>query len=375
MPRPSKGARLWLRPARREGGRNRPAVWIIRDGDHQESTGCGGDDRKGAETKLAEYIAAKYSPERTRSRHPACIPVADALTIYLQDVAPGHARPHETAQRAEALLGFFGDMTLAAINGASCRAYVAHRGSTAAARRELEDLRSAINHHRREGLCSEVVEVVLPERAQRREKWLTRSQAARLLWAAWRARQMDANAPGEPTKRDVGRHVARFILVGLYTGTRSGAICGASLDRISGRGFIDLERGVFYRRAEGARETNKRQPPAPIPPRLLAHLRRWGRLGVCRNAVVEWGGKPVIRVNKAFGKAALAAGLEGVSPHTLRHTAATWLMQNGADLWAAAGFLGMTVEMLERNYGHHHPNHLKSAVVAIGRRGHSLGTD
>jgi len=37
--------------------------------------------------------------------------------------------------------------------------------STAAARRELEDLRSAINYHRREGLCSEIVSVVLPERS------------------------------------------------------------------------------------------------------------------------------------------------------------------------------------------------------------------
>jgi integrase len=295
--------------------------------------------------------------------------------IYFQDVAPGHARPQETAQRAEALLGFFGDKTLSFINRANCKAYVAHRGSMAAARRELEDLRAAVNHHRREGLCSEIIEVVLPKRPRRREQWLTRSQAAGLLWAAWRARQMDANVQGEVTKRAVGKHIARFILVGLYTGTRAGAICGASLDRVSGRGFIDLERGVFYRRAEGARETKKRQPPVPLPPRLLAHLRRWGRLGICTSAVVEWGGKPVGRVNKGFAKAARAAGLDGVSPHTLRHTAATWLMQNGADLWEAAGFLGMTVEMLERNYGHHHPDHLKGAVAAIGRRGHSLGTD
>jgi hypothetical protein len=31
----------------------------------------------------------------------------------------------------------------------------------------------------------------------------------------------------------------------------------------------------------------------------------------------------------------------------LRHTAATWAMQAGGDLWSIAGFLGMTVEMLE----------------------------
>ena len=32
----------------------------------------------------------------------------------------------------------------------------------------------------------------------------------------------------------------------------------------------------------------------------------------------------------------------------------------------AAGFLGMSVEILERVYGHHHPNHLKKAAHSIG---------
>jgi hypothetical protein len=35
--------------------------------------------------------------------------------------------------------------------------------TAAGARRELEDLRSAINHHRTEGLCSELVGVALPD--------------------------------------------------------------------------------------------------------------------------------------------------------------------------------------------------------------------
>jgi hypothetical protein len=36
--------------------------------------------------------------------------------------------------------------------------------------------------------------------------------------------------------------------------------------------------------------------------------------------------------------------------------------------WEAAGFLGMSVEMLDRVYGHHHPDHLKTAARAIGYR-------
>jgi hypothetical protein len=51
-----------------------------------------------------------------------------------------------------------------------------------------------------------------------------------------------------------------------------------------------------------------------------------------------------------------------------RHTAATWLMRAGVDRWEAAGFLGMSVEMLDRVYGHHHLDHLRTAAHFIGER-------
>ena len=60
------------------------------------------------------------------------------------------------------------------------------------------------------------------------------------------------------------------------------------------------------------------------------------------------------------------AGLWGkVTPHTLRHTAATWLMQRGVPIWQAAGYLGMSAEMIERTYGHHHPDYMRAAAQAI----------
>jgi hypothetical protein len=41
------------------------------------------------------------------------------------------------------------------------------------------------------------------------------------------------------------------------------------------------------------------------------------------------------------------------------------MMQNGVSLWTAAGFLGMSVEMLQRVYGHHHPDYLHDATHGI----------
>jgi hypothetical protein len=43
-------------------------------------------------------------------------------------------------------------------------------------------------------------------------------------------------------------------------------------------------------------------------------------------------------------------------------------MQKGIDLWEAAGYLGMSVETLERTYGHHHPRYLANACDAIARQ-------
>src|SRR6516225_411590 len=68
-----------------------------------------------------------------------------------------------------------------------------------------------------------------------------------------------------------------------------------------------------------------------------------------------------------FEAAVRAAGIgTDVTPHILRHTCATWLMQAGVDLWDAAGFLGMTVQQLEHGYGHHHPDYQQEAVAALG---------
>jgi integrase len=62
-----------------------------------------------------------------------------------------------------------------------------------------------------------------------------------------------------------------------------------------------------------------------------------------------------------------------VSRHTLRHTAATWLMQEGVPTWDAAGFLPMSEKMLIEVYGHHHPDYMKGAAEAISKRGSRMG--
>lgn len=361
MSNASKGARLWLRSS----SKTTKATWIIRDGPKQIRTGCCSRNREEAEQRLATYIAEKYRPDRQRDRHPSSIAIADVLNIYGQDVGTAIRRPSELGQRIQALLSFFQTRNLDEINGALCRSYAAQRGSNSMARRELEDLRAAINHHRKEGLCNAIVEVVLPLKSVSRERWLTRSEAARLIWSAWRYREVQK---GKETNRRSRRHVARFILVALYTGTRSSAICGAAIRPAIGCGYVNLGEGLFYRREPGSRETKKRQPTIRLPERLLAHMRRWEKLGISSTSVIEFEGRPIKSIRKAFAKVAEAANLVGVTPHALRHTAVTWAMQNGADPYDTADFFGMTLDILQRVYGHHHPDHQKGVGEALTRR-------
>jgi hypothetical protein len=92
------------------------------------------------------------------------------LGLYVRDKVAEQARPDETAKRIAFLKALWGGLKLTDVTGAACRMYARQRSATAAARRELEDLRSAINHHRRKGLHDKIVSVVLPAKGLPRER-------------------------------------------------------------------------------------------------------------------------------------------------------------------------------------------------------------
>ena len=130
--------------------------------------------------------------------------------------------------------------------------------------------------------------------------------------------------------------------------------------RPKGLPWCDLKTGMFHGLPEGQHETKKRRQKARIPRPLLAHLRRWRRLG--HRYVVEYNGAPVQRVTKAHDAAIADAGLPPeYTPHIWRHSVATWLMRVGADPWKVSKFLAMSLETLLRVYGHHRPD--DTAVV------------
>ncbi|MFB6451266.1 hypothetical protein [Bradyrhizobium tunisiense] len=114
---------------------------------------------------------------------------------------------------------------------------------------------------------------------------------------------------GIKTEKYTLRHVAKFLLIGLYAGTRAASIASASIHKARDRPMSDLDEGLSNGKRIGHRATRKKQPTMPTPDRLLAHMRRWVDKGIVASHFVEWNGLPVKSVN-GMASAVEKAGLD-----------------------------------------------------------------
>lgn len=152
-------------------------------------------------------------------------------------------------------------------------------------------------------------------------------------------------------------HLYRFIVIGLLTGSRSGAILALKWS------WIDWRAGTMLRRdPRESEDARKRTPPVRMGSKLLRLMRRWHKKDGGTGHVIHYNGQPVTRLQRTWRQAVKAAKLRDVTPHTLRHTRATWMMQEGIDIWEAAGALGMTPDILQSTYGKHHPDFQRRAA-------------
>jgi integrase len=344
MPRARLPARLYQRPDSGE--------WIIRDGSRSVRTGFGHGERERAEGALAEYLLQRAAP--SGPARPEELTVGEALALYARDRGPSVADPERLAYAIEALARWWGNRPCSDVRGETCRDYAASRTakngrpiSPNTVRRELGTLGAAMEHARRERYLTLAPAVTLPPRDPPLDRSLTRSEAAALLRAA-------------------SPHCRRFILVALYTGTRHRAILGLRWTPSLTSGWVDLERGIIHRRGAAEGETKKRRGSVRIPRPLLAHMRRWHRAG--GSHVVQSDGGPIASIRKAFARACERAGLEGITPHTLKHTAVTWAFERGMTITQAVEFFSTSSDTLERVYWQHSPEHQTEAAEIMGRK-------
>jgi integrase len=204
--------------------------------------------------------------------------------------------------------------------------------------RELVTLRAALKWALGEKWISTVPAVETPRQPPPRDRWLTREEADRLLEAA------------------LAQHVRVFLSICLYTAARSAAVLELTWDRVHlDTGLVDL----------GEVPGGKGRAVVPIGGRLLPILTEARAAATCPY-VVEHGGQPVASVKTGTRAAARRAGLPGVTPHVLRHTAATWMVMRGVPIEEVARLLGhRDSRTTQRVYAKHSPDYLRRAVDAL----------
>jgi integrase len=346
VPRPNRGPYLaYVRDRGRwyiqwsEAGRTR-----------QLSTGTG--DSAAAQSALADFIRERERNARSIGpRDPSQFPIADALTLYGTEHAPHKADPARIGYSIAALVPFWGERVVGDVTRATCRAYDRSRGKAPGTiRRELATLSAAINYAKDEGRITYAPTVHLPPKPEGKDRWLLRSEAAALLNAA---------RTGHASTRP---YLPLFIVLALYTGARKDAILSLRWTQ------VDFKANRINFNEAGRARTSKGRAHLPIPRRLLTFLRLARKRGTDLGYVVHRDGERLGNMKRAFNAACDAAGLSDVTPHTLRHTRATWLAQAGVPLDQIGGWLGHSDARTTQLYAHHHPDFMEQARDAADRR-------
>ena len=135
------------------------SFWRIRDGKNGPSTGCGEYDLAGAETALADYIAAKYLPPTGLG---ARLLIDEVIAAYLKGHADEAKARDFIVHTARPILEWWTGKRILDVNKTNCKAYVKWRTaqyrrqhpnskkprvkvSDQTARHDLKTLRAALN--------------------------------------------------------------------------------------------------------------------------------------------------------------------------------------------------------------------------------------
>lgn len=108
----------------------------------------------------------------------------------------------------------------------------------------------------------------------------------------------------------------------------------------------------------------RRVPLSPAAHDLLHRLQRPGEIYVFAHP----DGRPYEDVHRSFRSACERAGIENFRWHDLRHTYASWWVQDGGDIQHLARILGHSTTQMTQRYAHLRTDDLHRAVADIDRR-------
>lgn len=208
----------------------------------------------------------------------------------------------------------------------------------ATVRKELETVRAGMNFFK---VATAVFE--LPPQPKAKERFLSKEEARALVKAS------------RPFP-----HIRAFIVLSLTTAARQSALLELTWDR------VDFKRGrVSLALGDDLDEARKRRANVPMNRRARMYLEALYRARTS-DYVIEWGGRRVLSVKKGFRAAVDRAGLQDVTPHILRHTAASWMAMARVDMLDISKYLGHSdMSVTLKRYAKVHPDFLKDASEAL----------
>jgi len=191
---------------------------------------------------------------------------------------------------------------------------------------------------------------LLPE-PRRRVRWLHREEAERLI-------------------AELPRHLKAMARFTLATGLRQGNVKGLRWSQ------VDLDRRVAWIHADQAKA--RKAIAVPLNAEAMAVLR--SQSGKNPNYVFTYGGRPVKQVNtKAWRRALRRAGINDFRWHDLRHTWASWHVQQGTPLYVLQELGGWETVDMVRRYAHLAAEHTAHYAERVSRsfteNDHSAGTN
>jgi len=329
---------VWYLDFRWEGKRH-----VVRIGRNISKTVA----REIAQVKRAAILKGEAGIARKRKD----LKFDDAVELFLQWVEANRKPKTLKCYREfiSQLLKFFGGKSLSGIHPFLIEKYKVKRlndGAKVSVNRELSCLKNIFNRciewKKFEG-ANPVKDVKMVKETRGRTRFLDYDEEDKILAAAL-----------EPLRT--------IILVGIYAGLRiqSEALTLKKED-------IDL----LHRRltVQAAHAKNGETKTLPISSELLEPLRAQMARSASDYVFVKRDRvTPLKSIRTAFETVCRNAKLIGVTPHVLRHTFASRLVMNGADLRTVQELGGWkSMSMVER-YSHLSEKHKEEAVELIGRK-------
>jgi len=204
--------------------------------------------------------------------------------------------------------------------------------SNSTVNRTLELLRSIINRAQQEWewLDSTPSVRMLPEKSTR-VRWLKHEESVRLM-------------------NELPEHLKSMVRFTLATGLRESNVTGLQWSQ------LDMQRRCAWIHADQAK--GKKAIAVPLNEDAMAVIRQ--QIGKNDIHVFTYEGSPVTRANNhAWRKALVRAGIEDFRWHDLRHTWASWHVQNGTPLHVLKELGGWADLTMVLRYAHLSSKHLE----------------